>query len=179
MTVHVPRNPDRVPVAFRSTAAPVTKAEGDVEDARPMLVSSLRRLLADVISFSLRAHGYHWNVIGSDFAEYHALYGSIYEDVESSVDPIAESIRTLDGMAPFRLPDIMALRSIVDVPVSSPMPAEMSADLHAGNMAVLVSLNSTFEIASAANEQGIANLISERIESHQRTGWMLKSSLAQ
>jgi starvation-inducible DNA-binding protein len=179
MTVHISRNHDATPVAFRTVAAPLAKAEGDVEDARSMLVSSLRRLLADVISFSLRAHGYHWNVIGSDFAEYHALYGSIYEDVESSVDPIAESIRALDGMAPFRLPDIMALRSIVDVPVSSPMPAEMSADLHAGNMAVLVSLNSTFEIASAANEQGIANLISERIESHQKHAWMLKSSLAQ
>lgn len=177
MSVHVPRNTDPVPVAFRAGEA-VRKAEGDPVEARPMLVASLRRLLADVISFSLRTHGYHWNVIGADFVEYHSLFGSIYEDVESSVDPIAESIRTLDGMAPFRLPEIMALRSLVDVAVSSPMPAEMTADLHAGNETMLVSLNNAFNAATVAGEQGIANLISERIESHQKHAWMLKSSLA-
>ena len=178
MTVHISRNHDATPVAFRTVAAPLAKAEHDLDEARPMLVAALRRLLADVISFSLRAHGFHWNVIGPDFVEYHSLFGSIYEEVESSVDPIAESIRTLDGMAPFRLPEIMALRSIVDVAVSSPMPAEMTVDLYAGNEAVLTSLQLAFEMASAANEQGIANLLSERIESHQKNAWMLKSSLA-
>lgn len=143
-----------------------------------MLIAALRRLLSDAITFSLRAHGFHWNVIGSDFAEYHALFGSIYEDVESSVDPIAEAIRTLDGMAPFRLPEIMALRSIVDSPVSSPMPAEMTADLLAGNVAMLECLSMAIDAATAADEQGILNLLAGRVEAHQRHSWMLKSSLA-
>jgi len=179
MTVHVPRNPDRVPVAFRATAAPMAKAEGDVVDGRPMLVGALRSLLADAITFYLRAHGFHWNVIGSDFAEYHALFGTIYEDVFGSVDPIAENIRKMDALAPFRLPEIMALRSLVDVPVATPMPAEMTADLLAGNEAMLIALNNTFAAADAANEQGVANFIAERIDAHQKIAWMLRSSLAQ
>lgn len=178
MTVHLPAS-GSTPTAFRPTSD-VSKAEGDVtstEDPRPMVVNSLRRLLADVISFYLRAHGYHWNVIGSDFAEYHALFEMIYSDTFESVDPIAENIRKMDGVAPFRLPEIMALRSIVDTPISSPLPATMAADLLAGNDQVLVSLNESFAIATAANEQGIANFLAERIDAHQKFGWQLKASL--
>lgn len=178
MSVHIPRNHDATPVAFRASVRSVQKAEGDPADGRPILIGALRRLLADAISYSLRAHGFHWNVVGSDFAEYHALFGSIYEDVESSVDPIAENIRKMDGLAPFRLPEIMALRSIVDVPVATPMPAEMTADLLAGNETMLVSLNAAFGAADATGEQGIANFIAERIDAHQKIGWMLRSSLA-
>ena len=148
------------------------------EDPRPMVVASLRCLLADVVTFYLRAHGYHWNVIGSDFSEYHALFEMIYTDTFESVDPIAENIRKMDGMAPFRLPELMALRSIVDTPISAPLPAVMTADLYAGNDMILASLNASFAVASAANEQGIANFIAERIDAHQKFAWQLKASLA-
>jgi starvation-inducible DNA-binding protein len=148
------------------------------EDPRPMVVASLRRLLADVVTFYLRAHGYHWNVVGSDFTEYHALFEMIYSDTFASVDPIAENIRKMDGVAPFRLPEIMALRSIVDTPISAPLPSVMTADLYAGNDMILACLNDAFAIASAANEQGIANFIAERIDAHQKFAWQLKASLA-
>lgn len=149
----------------------------DPGDARPMLVSALRRLLSDSVSLHLRALGYHWNVTGSDFAEYHALFGSIYEEIGEAIDPIAEAIRTLGAMAPFRLPEIMALRSVTDQPVPSPLPAPMAADLLSGTEQIIESARAAFSAADAADEQGIANLIASRIESHQRHEWMLRSSL--
>lgn len=178
MTVHISRSTEPV-TAFRATAAPVTKAEGDVTDPTLALVASLRRLLSDAITLYLRAHGFHWNVVGADFAEYHALFGAIYEDIFGSVDPIAENIRKMNGLAPFRLPEIMALRSIVDVPVAAPLPAQMTADLLAGNEAILSTLSDAFNAATEADEQGIANFIAERIDAHQKHAWMLRSSLAQ
>ena len=160
-----------------SRAVAKVDAPAEVVDNTPV-INILRRLLADVISFYLRAHGYHWNVIGSDFAEYHALFEAIYTDVYESVDPIAENIRKLDGMAPFRLPELMALRSLNDNPVPAALPALLSADLLDGNEQILVMLNDAFAIATAANQQGIANFIAERIDNHQKWSWQLKSSIA-
>lgn len=179
MSVWTSSDNDRPVTAFR---APVAKAEEEmmmedgVSDA--LVVSSLRRLLADAITFYLRAHGFHWNVVGSDFSEYHALFESIYSDVYESVDPIAENIRKLDGIAPFRLPELMALRSLTDQPIASPLPAMMVADLLAGNEQMLMCLNDCFHTANAANQQGIANFVAERIDQHMKWSWQLKSSLA-
>lgn len=165
------------PLNVHGTTASVTKAEMKVY-AEESLVPALRRLLADVFSFYLRAHGYHWNVMGGDFSQYHALFEAIYEDTYESVDELAENIRKMDGVAPFRLPELMALRSINDTPIQSAMPADMTADLLMGNEQVLMSLQMTFEIANAVNEQGVANFIAERIDAHQKWSWQLKSSLS-
>jgi starvation-inducible DNA-binding protein len=67
------------------------------------LIKSLKVLLSDVVTFYFMSHGYHWNVEGSDFSQYHDLFGDIYEDVYPSIDSIAENIRKLDDYAPFSL----------------------------------------------------------------------------
>lgn len=162
--------PQRVSIAKGDYGMVVEK---DVDD----VVAALRVLLANTVSFYLRAHGFHWNVKGPDFAQYHALFEAIYEDVFESVDPIAENILKLNGMAPFRLPELMALRTIVDQPVAAPMPADMTADLLAGNDALLSSLQVAFDAAVGANQQGIADFIAGRIDQHQKWGWQLRSSL--
>ena len=177
MTVHLNSAGD-TPTPHRQT---VVKAEHEMMPpgaGDAMCVVALRRLLADAITFYLRAHGFHWNVVGSDFSEYHALFESIYDDVFASIDPIAENIRKLDGVAPFRLPELMALRSLVDTPLESALPAAMVADLLAGNEQMLVTLNNAFTIANHANQQGVANFIAERIDSHMKWSWQLRSSLA-
>lgn len=177
MTVRI-NSSGSIPTAHRQS---IVKADGEIMPAGAgdaMVLVSLRRLLADAISLYLRAHGFHWNVIGSDFSEYHTLFQSIYSDIYESVDPIAENIRKLDGTAPFRLPELMALRSLVDTPLESALPAMMVADLLAGNEQILVTLNNAFTIATEANQQGIANFIAERIDSHMKWSWQLRSSLA-
>lgn len=176
MTIHLNSSASGTPTAFRTTGSFV-KAEMPNGEEQSMLLPMLRKTLADAITLYLRAHGFHWNVVGTDFVEYHSLFGEIYSDVYESIDPLAENIRKLDGVAPFRLPELMAIRSIVDVPVDSTLPAAMATDLLAGNEAMLSSLNASFLAADAAGEQGIANFIAERIDRHQKWSWMLRSSL--
>lgn len=162
----------RTPVQKAEAPAPAGDTVGD-------LISSLRRILADAVSLYLRAHGFHWNVVGSDFAEYHALFEAIYSDVLESIDPTAENIRKLDGVAPFRLPELMALRSISDQSTVTPLPAAMSADLLDANEMMLESLRAGFAQANGpADQQGIANFLAERIDQHMKWSWQLRSSLA-
>jgi starvation-inducible DNA-binding protein len=177
MTVRVSSNSDSFPVAFRPTA--IHKQEHEMPEGAGdmMLAASLRRLLADAVTLYLRAHGFHWNVVGPDFAQYHDLFSSIYSDVHGSVDSIAENIRKLNAISPFRLPEFMALRSLVDQPVEAPLPAAMAADLLNGNEQILVTLNNAFAIANASNQQGIANFLAERIDQHMKWSWQLRSSL--
>ena len=99
----------------------------------PDLNEELTELLADVVSFYFRAHGAHWNVKGSDFSEYHKLFSEIYEDVYSSIDPIAENLRKLGSLAPFTLPSFIALRSIDDAPAMLQDPMSLASDLIAAN----------------------------------------------
>ena len=84
------------------------------------LTNDLKTLLSDSVTMYFVAHGYHWNVEGSDFSQYHALFESIYEDVYSSIDPIAEDLRKLDEYAPFTLSKFIDLRTVESVEVATP-----------------------------------------------------------
>lgn len=141
----------------------------------PALIVQMQKLLADTVSFYFQAHGAHWNVRGADFAQYHELFSEIYEDVYSAVDPTAENVRKLGGEAPFRLSDFIALRSGTDIG-STDTPLALASDLLLRNDELLVVLKSTFDLANAVNEQGIANFIAERIDMHQKWSWQLRSS---
>jgi DNA-binding ferritin-like protein len=152
-------------------------ADGGVDVVEPMAVDVLEKLLSDVISFYFRAHGYHWNVKGSDFSQYHGLFGEIYEDVYGSVDPLAENILKMGYDAPFTLGEFMHLRSIDDSSVTMDSPHAMAYDLCQANDVLIAELKAAFDIVDAANEQGIANFIADRIDSHQKWAWQLKSSL--
>lgn len=142
------------------------------------LIDVLRGVLADAFTFYLRAHGYHWNVVGSDFSEYHNLFEAIYSDVYESVDPIAENIRKLGGIAPFRLQDFMMLRTLNDDIASATDPRSLAANLAEGNDTMISILNNAFAAATAMNEQGIANFLAERIDQHKKWGWQLKASIS-
>lgn len=140
------------------------------------LINSLKVLMSDVVTMYFVAHGYHWNVEGQDFSQYHALFEDIYSDVYSSIDPIAENLRKLDAYAPFTLSKFTELRTVESSEVKAE-PRAMSKALIKVNDGVLESLKSTFKIANEdANEQGIANFIAERIDMHQKWAWQLKAS---
>jgi starvation-inducible DNA-binding protein len=140
------------------------------------LINSLKVLMSDVVTMYFVAHGYHWNVEGQDFSQYHALFEDIYSDVYSSIDPIAENLRKLDAYAPFTLSKFTELRTVESAEVKAE-PRAMAKALIKVNDGVLESLKSTFKIANEdANEQGIANFIAERIDMHQKWAWQLKAS---
>lgn len=139
------------------------------------LVDSLKVALADAVTMYFVAHGYHWNVEGQDFSQYHALFAEIYEDVYSSIDPLAESIRKMDEYAPFTLSKFTELRT-VEAKEVKPEPQAMAKALLKVNDGVLETLVKTFHAANDADEQGIANLLAERIDMHEKWRWQLRAS---
>lgn len=153
--------------------------ENNMAEMTPLadLQEELTELLADTISFYLRAHGAHWNVKGTDFAEYHALFAAIYDDVYSSVDPIAENLRKIGASAPFQLPQLVALRTIQDSNTNSTDARVLANDLLLANNELISALAYTFDCATEANQQGIANFIADRLDHHQTWKWQLSASL--
>jgi len=145
---------------------------GDVMES---LVKSLKVLVSDVVTFYFMAHGYHWNVEGSDFSQYHALFSDIYEDAYESIDPIAENIRKLDDYAPFSLQKFLDLRTL-DFKDVQPNPKAMAKSLLTANEAVIKTLKKAFTEAEKADEQGIMNFLADRIDHHQKWSWQLKAS---
>ena len=139
------------------------------------LTDELAELQADVTVLYFKAHGYHWNVEGEDFGQYHELFETIYEDIYSSIDPIAENIRKLGEYAPFKLDTLIKLTSLSDSTVDT-NPKAMAKDLLKNNEQVVGKLKSVFDTANEANEQGVANFIAERIDLHQKWSWQLKAS---
>ena len=134
--------------------------------------------LSDVVTLYFQAHGSHWNVKSSDFQEYHELFETIYEDVYSSIDPIAENIRKLDyDRAPFELSEFTQYRTFDDVKTENDSSRALTEKLHANNDKVLETLLAAFHAAEDANQQGIMNFLAERIDMHQKWAWQLKSSL--
>lgn len=136
---------------------------------------ALKKVLADTFGMYFKAHAYHWNVVGPDFSQYHDFFGKLYEELFGAVDTIAEHIRAIDGMAPNNLTMLKDLSSLQDADPSAPM--DMFNDLLMTNNLVLVSLMRAYQLADDADELGLANFIQDRIDIHQKHGWMLKATL--
>lgn len=139
------------------------------------LVKELTTLLCDVVTFYFQAHGYHWNVEGPDFSQYHDLFGKVYEDAYGSVDPIAENIRKLDAYAPYGLQDFIDKRTITAASVK-PDPKDMAKALLKTNEQLIESLTTAFHVADEADQQGIADFLAGRIDMHQKWSWQLRAS---
>ena len=146
-------------------------------EAPESLCDLLAEQLSDVVAFKFIAHGYHWNVKGAQFSEYHNLFGAIYEDADSSIDPIAENILKLGYDAPFRLSDFQRMRELEEPVLVPDTPAAMAQSLHDLNEDILAGWNEAYAASQVENQQGIANFIAERIDQHQKWAWQLRSSI--
>jgi starvation-inducible DNA-binding protein len=142
------------------------------------LPMALGNALADATIMYHRTHGFHWNVTGADFPQWHDKFEEIYSDVLDSLDPMAECIRKANGYAPFRLEDLSARASVADGQPSSYDPQTLVKDLIETNDGVLTSLNIAFQVASASNQQGTANFLADRIDQHSKWKWQLSASVS-
>lgn len=138
------------------------------------LVEALKKAQATTFALYLKAHNFHWNVEGPDFAQYHDFLGDFYAEVFGAVDTIAELIRTLDAYAPGSLTRFKELSSIEDE-LSVPKGLVMIARLNGDNQRLLVVLNEAYRIAESQSKFGISNAIQDRITAHEKHGWMLRS----
>jgi len=141
-----------------------------------MLVDQLKIVQADAFTLYLKAHFYHWNIEGPNFPQYHDFLQNFYEDVFASVDTFAELIRTLDTYAPGTLSRFKALTTI-DESDTVPDAMTMIGNLQNENNSMLITLLKAYEMADAETEIGIANFLQDRIQSHEKHGWMLRSIL--
>ena len=141
-----------------------------------MLSDNLKVLLASTNSLSIKAQNFHWNVEGDNFPQYHEFFGNFYEEVYSSVDRIAEYIRTLDSYAPGSLTRYAEL-TIIEDQIKIPRAKLMFVELLSDNEKMIDLLNGCFSSAEEENKQGIANFIAERLDAHEKHQWMLRSIL--
>ena len=140
------------------------------------LIESLKKLQADVVAAYFQVHGYHWNVEGMLFPEMHAKFLEIYEDVYDSIDDISENIRKINALAPFKLEDFVANKSITNV-YSGTNAIDQIESFLMSNEIVINDLMIAHEAASAAKEFGIVNFIEGRLDMHQKWNWQLSSTI--
>jgi starvation-inducible DNA-binding protein len=133
-------------------------------------------VLSDTVIFKFLAQGYHWNVRGAEFTQFHDFFGKIYEDAEGAVDPLAESLRKIGYDAPFLLEDFLSLTCIETRPVGYD-PIAMSAALYDANGKILNYLMEAFDIANNCREQGIADFLAGRIDMHQKWKWQIGTTI--
>jgi starvation-inducible DNA-binding protein len=142
------------------------------------LVNLLKACQADAVALKFKAHGYHWNVEGDDFPQWHEQLQEIYEDLDGSIDPFAEWIRMVDvnSYAPFKLSRFAELSTIPETDVSSD-PMIMIADLVSSFDIAIAKYIAGFDAATAAKQNGLANFFADRQTALQKWNWQLKASL--
>lgn len=126
-------------------------------------------------SFYLKAHNFHWNVEGSDFKQYHDLFGVIYEEVYGSIDAFAEQIRALGTYVPASYTRFSMLTQIDDETQILPRQAMVEA-LIVDNEKIVKLLKLVFQQSEANQEFGFSDFIASRIDAHRKHGWMLRAS---
>jgi starvation-inducible DNA-binding protein len=142
------------------------------------LVEKLKVVLANTFTMYMKTHGYHWNVIGSDFPQYHDFFGDLYAEVHGAVDDIAEQLRQINSFAPGSLQRMKELSELEEDDLV-PNAAKMVVNLIAANDKVLLSLIECYEMAEEAKEYGLSNFLQDRITAHKKHGWMLKATAGQ
>ena len=143
------------------------------------LMSALKKTLANAYVLYHTIHGFHWNLKGNDFYEYHKFFDEIVSDIYEHIDPIAENIVKLGGEAPFVMTELVKDANIQETGLVSKDPIELVRKFQGMNSQMVTELKDTFKIANSANEQGVANFIAERIDQHQKWDWFLKASLGE
>ena len=140
------------------------------------LQTAMKIVLANTYAMYFKAQGFHWNVEGKDFSQLHDFFATIYQELISAVDVIAEEIRALDEYAPYGLSTLASIATIKDNTIYGINTAAMFTDLLDANNSVIEALKSAHTLAEGQNNRGLVNLIEERLDVHAKHGWMIRAS---
>lgn len=141
------------------------------------LAEKLARLLADTIAVRFILQGYHWNVVGPDFSEFHEFFGTLYEDVESSIDPLAENILKVGYPAPYLLQDYLELSCIKEERHDGSSIQFMLQSALRVNDILIDCLHEAGEIAEKCREFGLMDFLAQREDMHKKWRWQIKAFL--
>ena len=150
---------------------------GISQENREAISAGLSRLLADSYTLYLKTHNYHWNVTGPQFNTLHQMFEQQYTELAAAVDEIAERIRALGVRAPGSYKEYAALTNIEES-VGKESAEEMIRELAIGQETVVRTAREAFPAADAANDEPTADLLTQRMQIHEKNAWMLRSMLA-
>jgi starvation-inducible DNA-binding protein len=139
------------------------------------LIEAMKRLFATNYQYYVKAHGFHVNVVGPDFVEYHQLFSDVYEFSDDATDTIGEHIRVLQGIAPFSLKRIMELGDIKDSQ-ERPTALVMVRDLLADSQTVMNHLEEVHDMAMEYKQYGLVNFIEGVMDDLGKIMWKLRST---
>ena len=140
------------------------------------LVELMKRLLADVFAYGLKAQYFHWNVEGPDFKQYHSFFGEIYGSANEDLDSVAEHIRALDSYAPGSLKRFSELTNIKDED-TVPAALEMFNRIYQDNQKIIAAAKAAHAVAEELGQYGIINFLEGLIDSYEKQAWMLRSTI--
>jgi len=147
------------------------------ESSRKQIAEGLSTLLADSYSLYLKTHNYHWNVTGPMFNTLHLMFEGQYTELAMAVDEIAERIRALGIKAPASY-SVFAKLTNIEEGTGDESAEEMIRQLALGQEAVVRTAREVFPLASAASDEPSADLLTQRMNIHEKNAWMLRSMLA-
>lgn len=140
------------------------------------LVEKMKVVLASTFAAKLKAHAYHWNVIGSDFPQLHEFFATIYEDYDGAIDPLAEHIRQLGAFAPQTLTRMKEL-SVIMEDEKIPTAEKMVSNLFTCNENLMNVVKETYEMAEEQKEYALSNFLQDRLTAHSKLNWMIKATM--
>jgi starvation-inducible DNA-binding protein len=143
---------------------------------RAAIAAGLSRLLADTYILYLKTHNFHWNVEGPMFQTLHQMFMDQYTEAWNAIDPIAERIRALGHYAPGSYKQYVKLASVKEAD-GVPKAAQMVRQLIEGQETVARTARSVLPIADRANDQPTLDLLTQRLDIHEKNAWMLRSLL--
>ncbi|MEM7762720.1 MAG: Dps family protein [Pseudomonadota bacterium] len=150
---------------------------GISEDNRKLIGEGLSRLLADSYTTYLKTHNFHWNVTGPMFATLHTLFETQYTELAVAVDDIAERIRALGIAAPGSYKAFSEL-SVIPEETGTPKAEDMIRQLVEAQEAIARTAREVMPLAEAAADEPTADLLTQRMQAHEKNAWMLRSLLA-
>ncbi len=163
-------------MAKKETSSPSINI-GISDKDRKKIAEGLSRLLADTYTLYLKTHNFHWNVTGPMFNTLHLMFEGQYNELALAVDSIAERIRALGFPAPGTYREFSKLSSIPEAD-GVPSAEDMIRQLVEGHEAVTRTARATFPETDAAADEPSADLLTQRMQTHEKTAWMLRSLLA-
>jgi starvation-inducible DNA-binding protein len=150
---------------------------GIPEKDRAAIAAGLNKLLADTYTLYLTTHNFHWNVTGPMFNTLHTMFMTQYTELWNAVDPIAERIRALGFPAAGSYGQFASLSTVPDAPATPPKAEEMIRILVEGHEAVARTARGIFPVVDKASDEPSADLLTQRLDIHEKTAWMLRSLL--
>ncbi len=160
----------------RQSAGAPPMDTGISEKDRARIAQGLSRLLADTYTVYLKTHNFHWNVTGPMFNTLHLMFMTQYNELWLALDLIAERIRALGFPAPATYAEFSKLASIEETP-GVPKAEQMIRLLVEGNEAIVRTARRVFPLVDQANDEPSADLLTQRMQIHEKNAWMLRSLL--